>query len=37
MVAFVSYNQIKGKKFEPLGRFGPDHARRCVREAERRT
>ena len=33
---FVSYNQVKGKKFEPLGRFGPDRARKTVREAERR-
>lgn len=33
---FVSYNQIKGKKFEPLGRFGPDRARKSIQEAERR-
>ena len=33
---FVSYNQIKGKKFKPLGRFGPDRARKSVQEAERR-
>ncbi len=33
---FVSYNQVKGKKFEPLGRFGPDRARKTVQEAERR-
>lgn len=33
---FVSYNQIKGKEFEPLGRFGPDRARKTVQEAERR-
>ena len=33
---FVSYNQIKGKKFEPLGRLGPDRARKSVQEAERR-
>ncbi|MDD5461337.1 MAG: inorganic diphosphatase [Methylococcales bacterium] len=26
---FISYNQMKGKKFEVLGRFGPDHAR-CI-------
>jgi inorganic pyrophosphatase len=30
---FVSYNQIKGKRFEPRGRFGPDHARRLVEQA----
>jgi inorganic pyrophosphatase len=29
---FVSYNQIKGKEFKPLGRFGPAHARRLVEE-----
>ena len=27
---FTSYNQIKGKKFEVLGRFGPDRARQLV-------
>jgi inorganic pyrophosphatase len=27
---FVSYNQIKGKKFKPLGRSGPDRARKLV-------
>ena len=30
---FVSYNEIKGKKFEPLGRFGPERARRLVDES----
>ena len=29
---FVSYNQIKGKEFKPLGRFGPERARRLVEE-----
>ena len=29
---FVSYNQIKGKVFNPLGRFGPERARRLVEE-----
>lgn len=29
---FVSYNQIKGKKFEPLGRFGPIKAARLIEE-----
>ena len=29
---FVSYNQVKGKKFEPLGRFGPERARELVEE-----
>lgn len=29
---FRSYNAIKGKQFQPLGRFGPDRARRLVEE-----
>ncbi|HKP53284.1 MAG TPA: inorganic diphosphatase [Chloroflexia bacterium] len=29
---FVSYNQIKGKKFKPLGRSGANRARRLVDE-----
>ena len=29
---FVSYNQIKGKEFNPLGRFGPQKALRVVEE-----
>ncbi len=29
---FVSYNQIKGKVFNPLGRFGPRKARALVEE-----
>jgi inorganic pyrophosphatase len=29
---FVSYNQVKGKKFKPLGRSGPDRARKLVDE-----
>ena len=29
---FVSYNEIKGKEFRPLGRFGPERARRLVEE-----
>ena len=33
---FVSYNEVKGKEFKPLGRFGPDRARKSVQEAERR-
>src|SRR5215218_4489578 len=33
---FVSYNQIKGKKFEPLGRFGPERARELVEEGMKR-
>jgi inorganic pyrophosphatase len=27
---FISYNQMRGKKFEPLGRFGPKRARSLV-------
>lgn len=34
---FVSYNEIKGKEFAPLGRFGPERARKLVQEAARRT
>lgn len=30
---FVSYNEIKGKKFEPLGRFGPEEAKAAVEKA----
>src|SRR5215216_1087234 len=29
---FVSYNQIKGKQFKPLGRFGPRKALKLVEE-----
>jgi inorganic pyrophosphatase len=32
---FVSYNQIKGKEFKPLGRFGPVRALRLVEEGIR--
>jgi inorganic pyrophosphatase len=30
---FVSYNEIKGKKFHPLGRFGPERAHSLVKSA----
>jgi inorganic pyrophosphatase len=33
---FVSYNEIKGKQFKPLGRYGPDHARQLVEWGIRR-
>jgi inorganic pyrophosphatase len=33
---FVSYNQVKGKKFNPLGRFGPERARELVEEGMKR-
>ncbi|HYN88987.1 MAG TPA: inorganic diphosphatase, partial [Ardenticatenaceae bacterium] len=29
---FVSYNAVKGKKFEPRGRFGSERARMVVEE-----
>ena len=29
---FISYNQVKGKEFKPLGRFGPQKALRLVEE-----
>ena len=32
---FISYNEIKGKSFRPLGRYGPERAARLVREAMR--
>ncbi|HLL72467.1 MAG TPA: inorganic diphosphatase [Pyrinomonadaceae bacterium] len=33
---FVSYNEMKGKKFKPLGRFGPTRAGRVIEEGLRR-
>jgi inorganic pyrophosphatase len=33
---FVSYNQVKGKKFLPIGRVGPAAARTLVDSARRR-
>ena len=32
---FVSYNKERGRKFRPLGRFGPARARALVRKGER--
>ncbi len=32
---FISYNTIKGKKFKPRGRFGPDRARKLVNRSSR--
>lgn len=32
---FVSYNAAKGKEFKPLGRFGPERARKVVEEGQR--
>src|ERR1043165_9687350 len=31
---FVSYNDIKGKEFKPLGRFGPARARAVIQKGE---
>ena len=33
---FISYNEVKGKKFKPLGRYGPERARRLVQLSKRR-
>ena len=33
---FVSYNKAKGKKFKPLGRYGPERARKLVLGSKRR-
>ena len=33
---FVSYNQTKGKRFELLGRFGPDHATQLINNAHKK-
>jgi inorganic pyrophosphatase len=32
---FVSYNKAKGKKFKPLGRYGPERAREVVLRGKR--
>ena len=32
---FVSYNEAKGKQFEPIGRFGPERAKEVVEEGIR--
>jgi inorganic pyrophosphatase len=33
---FVSYNEIKGKQFNPRGRFGPDRAKQLVEDGVKR-
>jgi inorganic pyrophosphatase len=33
---FVSYNEMKGKRFVPLGRSGPERARELIEEGARR-
>jgi inorganic pyrophosphatase len=30
---FISYNEMKGKKFRPIGHFGPDRALRLIKES----
>lgn len=32
---FISYNEMKGKVFEPLGRFGPKRALQLIAEGEK--
>jgi inorganic pyrophosphatase len=32
---FISYNEAKGKKFKPLGRYGPARAKAVVRRAHK--
>jgi inorganic pyrophosphatase len=27
---FISYNQVKGKEFQPIGRFGPERAEKLL-------
>ena len=34
---FISYNQERGKKFRPIGRFGPKRAEQLVKKQKRRT
>ena len=29
---FVSYNELRGKRFKPLGRFGPGRAEKLVKQ-----
>ena len=33
---FVSYNVVKGKEFKPLGRYGPERARKLVQLSKQR-
>jgi len=33
---FVSYNQVHGKKFKPIGRYGPKRAKRIVEKRHAR-
>ena len=34
---FVSYNRMRGREFRPLGRSGPEAARRLVEQSRRET
>ncbi len=33
---FISYNAIKGKDFKPIGRFGPERAKKLIEEGIKR-
>ena len=33
---FISYNAIKGKEFKPIGRFGPERAKKLIEEGIKR-
>lgn len=33
---FISYNTFKGKRFKPIGRFGPDRAKRLIQQGHDR-
>jgi inorganic pyrophosphatase len=33
---FISYNEVKGKKFKPVGRYGPERARKLVQRSKRK-
>lgn len=33
---FISYNNFKGKKFKPLGRYGPQRANKLIKEGVKR-
>ncbi|HZS47567.1 MAG TPA: inorganic diphosphatase [Blastocatellia bacterium] len=32
---FISYNEVRGKKFKPEGRYGPEKAERLVKQGEK--
>jgi inorganic pyrophosphatase len=33
---FISYNEIRGKKFNPIGRHGPKRAKKPIEKQRRR-